>query len=66
MDDFAAAKAMLLETRFAERVTSASVTLNGVDVAGPNDFNNQVALVERPLNLSGGANTIAVRYVSAA
>ena len=42
----------------AKPVTAATVTLNGLEVAG---FNQNVTLIERTVTLSGGANTLAVR-----
>jgi RHS repeat-associated protein len=44
----------------AKPVTSATVTLNGVQVAGPSDFGAQVTLIEKTVTLSGGNNTLAV------
>ena len=49
----------------AKPVTAATVTLNGVEVAGPNDFNQKVTLIERSVTLTGGANTLAVRLAGA-
>lgn len=46
------------------RVSSATVTVNGVQVAGPNDFNQQVALIERPVALTPN-NTLEVRLAGA-
>lgn len=45
------------------RLSSATVVLNGVQVAGPADLNQKVALIERPVEL-GPANTLEVRTAS--
>lgn len=34
------------------RTSSAVITLNGVEIAGPNDFNQNVALIEKPVVLA--------------
>lgn len=46
------------------RSSSAIVTLNGVEVARPNDFNQNVSLIERPVTLSA-QNTLIVELRSA-
>jgi hypothetical protein len=46
------------------RSNSGRVTLNGTQVVGPNDFGQNVALIERSVNL-GPNNTIQVRLTSA-
>lgn len=42
------------------RVTSATVTLNGVQVVGPNDFGEKVAVIERTVSVVPN-NTLEVR-----
>jgi RHS repeat-associated protein len=46
------------------RISSGWVKLNGVQVVGPADFGQNVALIERNVNLSPG-NTVDVRLASA-
>lgn len=46
-----------------KRITSGRVTLNGVQVVGPADFGQSVALIERSINV-GPSNTIEVQLAS--
>ena len=45
------------------RVSSATITVNGVPVFGPDDFNQHAAGVDRPVTLQP-TNTLTVRVVS--
>lgn len=45
------------------RVSSAVITLNGVQVVGPNEFNQSVAVIEKPITLAA-ANTLAAELRS--
>ena len=47
----------------ANRISSAWISVNGVQIAGPNDFSQKVALVERTVNLTLN-NTLNVRLAS--
>lgn len=51
------------EASGANRISSAWITVNGVQVAGPNDFGQNVAQVERALTLQAN-NTLEVRVAS--
>lgn len=44
-----------------QRVSSASILLNGAEVVSPNEFNQQVDAVEKTVALNSGANTISVQ-----
>ncbi|MFA6054869.1 MAG: PKD domain-containing protein [Thermodesulfovibrionales bacterium] len=46
------------------RVSSAAVSINGVQILGPYDFNQQVDLIEKPIALTD-SNTISVKLDSA-
>ncbi|MBI3722020.1 MAG: hypothetical protein HY248_05655, partial [Fimbriimonas ginsengisoli] len=46
------------------RISSATIVLNGVQVAGPSDFNQQVAAFDRTMTLQPN-NTLQVRLASA-
>lgn len=46
------------------RVSSATVTLNGSQIAGPSDFNQNVAVIDRAVTLQAN-NTLEVRLTSA-
>jgi hypothetical protein len=46
-----------------DRVSSATVTLNGVEIVRPNDLNQRVERVEKEVSLQGD-NTLAVRLAS--
>jgi len=46
------------------RISSAVVTLNGVVIAGPKDFNQQVGLFESPVRLAA-SNTLVIELRSA-
>lgn len=46
------------------RVSSARVTLNGGDIAGPSDFSQTVAVIDRPVTLLA-TNILEVRLTSA-
>ncbi|HET7159532.1 MAG TPA: hypothetical protein VFI62_11075, partial [Burkholderiales bacterium] len=48
----------------ANRVSSASIRVNGVEVAGQADFGQNIAFIERAVNLSPN-NTLEVRIASA-
>lgn len=45
------------------RVSSAVITLNGIRVLGPNDFNKQVDLIEKPVSLEAD-NEITVEVMA--
>jgi len=47
----------------ADRITSGTVRVNGVQVVGPADFGQNVALIERTLTL-GPSNTVEVQLAS--
>ena len=47
----------------SNRISSATVTLNGVQVAGPSEFAQNVALITRAVNL-GPSNTLDARVAS--
>lgn len=47
------------------RVSSATVTLNGVDVLKPSDFNKNVATLDRQVTLTAGLNQLQVQISSA-
>jgi len=47
----------------AHRVTSATVTLNGVQVIGASDFSGPAPSLDRTVTLSGGNNVLAVQIV---
>jgi PKD repeat protein len=47
-----------------DRVSSATITLNGVDVVRPSDFNRTVTLIERPVSLQA-TNQLLVTLRSA-
>ncbi|WP_447975230.1 RHS repeat-associated core domain-containing protein [Nitrospira sp. Kam-Ns4a] len=51
------------DTAGGHRLASATITLNGVQVAGPNDFNQNVAVVDRPVTLQP-SNTLQVTVAS--
>lgn len=46
------------------RISSARVTLNGTEIAGPNDFGQNVAVIDRTVSLQAG-NTLQIRFTSA-
>ncbi|MDH5668282.1 MAG: Ig-like domain-containing protein, partial [Nitrospira sp.] len=48
----------------ANRLSSAWILVNNVQVAGPADFGQQVATVERTVTLNPGANTVTVKVAS--
>jgi len=47
-----------------KRISSATIKLNGVQVAGPSDFGQNVAVIDRPVALHTN-NTLEVRLTSA-
>ena len=47
------------------RISSGSIVLNGLEVVGENDFNAQVARIERPLHHIVQDNRLEVRLVNA-
>ena len=49
----------------ARRVSSATVSLNGVEILHPSDFNQQVGHIERPLSNVAADNQMAVRLAGA-
>ncbi|MDF1592338.1 MAG: hypothetical protein P1P89_12555 [Desulfobacterales bacterium] len=51
------------DNRITDAVSSAVVKVNGVEIFGQNDFNQQVYLLEAPVNLSE-SNTISVELWS--
>ena len=46
------------------RVSSAWITVNNVQVAGPSDFGQNVAVVDRTITLNPGSNTLQVKVAS--
>jgi hypothetical protein len=46
------------------RVSSAVVTLNGIEIAGPSDFSQNVRVIEKPVKLAA-TNTLTVELRSA-
>lgn len=46
------------------RISSAWVTVNNVQVAGPSDFGQTVAIVDRTITLNPGTNTLTVKVAS--
>lgn len=49
-----------LEDSTVERVSSSVVTLNGTAIFSPSDFNQNVASLEKQVNLADGQNTLQV------
>jgi hypothetical protein len=47
----------------SNRMSSASIVLNGMEIAGPNDFNQNVAKIVKPLVL-GDQNQLTIRLTS--
>lgn len=47
------------------RISSAWVKINGVQVAGPSDFGQNVAVVDKTITLNAGSNTPYVKVASA-
>ncbi|MGH7232925.1 MAG: Ig-like domain-containing protein, partial [Nitrospiraceae bacterium] len=47
-----------------KRISSATITLNGVQIAGPSDFGQNVAVIDRTVTLQA-TNTLEVRLTSA-
>lgn len=47
-----------------KRISSARVTLNGTEIAGPSDFGQNVAVIDRTVALQA-TNTLEVRLTSA-
>src|SRR5882724_11588047 len=47
----------------SDRISSATITLNGVQVAGPSDFNQNVATIDRSVTLQA-TNTLQVTLAS--
>jgi hypothetical protein len=47
------------------RVSSATVTLNGVEILKPGDFNQNVATLDRQVTLTAGQNQLQIRISSA-
>ena len=52
------------ESNGSNRISSASVTVNNVQVAGPSDFGQNVAIVDRTITLNPGTNQLTVRVAS--
>tara|TARA_R110000850_G_scaffold259265_1_gene386071 strand:- start:530 stop:7315 length:6786 start_codon:yes stop_codon:yes gene_type:complete len=52
------------DSRGRDRVTSARVYLNDVQIAGPNDFGKRIFLIKRPVELRA-QNTLKVRLAGA-
>ena len=46
------------------RISSAWITVNNVQVAGPSDFGQNVAVVDRTITLNPGSNTLQVKVAS--
>lgn len=46
------------------RISSATISLNGVQVAGPSDFNQNVATIDKTVTLQAGSNTLQVTLAS--
>lgn len=51
------------ENRIVDAISSASIYVNGQQIFGPSDFNQQVYLLEKPVNLSEN-NTISIELAS--
>ena len=51
------------ENRIVDAISSASIYVNGQQIFGPSDFNQQVYLLEKPINLSEN-NTISIELAS--
>lgn len=52
------------ESNGSNRISSASVTVNNVQVAGPSDFGQNVAIVDRTITLNPGTNQLKVTVAS--
>ncbi len=52
------------ESNGQNRISSAWITVNNVQVAGPADFGQQVAIVDRTITLNPGSNTLKVKLAS--
>jgi len=50
-----------LQDDVTEFVSSTVITVNGVTVVAPGDFNQQTATLDRTVQLQAGANTVAVQ-----
>src|SRR5947209_12197452 len=46
------------------RISSATISLNGVQVAGTSDFNQTVATIDKSVTLQAGTNTLQVTLAS--
>ncbi len=51
------------ENRITDAISSAVILVNGVQIFGPNDFSQQVYLLEKPVNLTE-SNSISIELAS--